>query len=136
MTEANTRYTDAPGDTLLFENDRVRVWSMTLAPGQPDEPPFHQHHHDHVIIWPVSGRSQGQELGHDEWGIVQNAEPGFVLYRTVGQNGPINPHRIRNVGEEGNTHYVIELLEKSPSAEPEPWVSNDRGEFITDGDTA
>jgi hypothetical protein len=27
------------------------------------------------------------------------------------------------------THYVVELLEKSPSAEAEPWVFNDRGEI-------
>ena len=30
----------APGDTLIFENDRVRIWSMTLEPGGMFD--FHQ----------------------------------------------------------------------------------------------
>ncbi|MFK4187034.1 hypothetical protein ACI2L4_23925 [Streptomyces sparsogenes] len=127
MTPQDPPYSPAPGDTLLFENDRVRVWSMTLEEGQ--EVGYHQHHHDHVVLWPVAGDSQGQELGTDEWGIVQKARPGFVLYRTVGHSEPLTPHRIRNVGASGNTHYIIELLEPSPSAEARPWTFNDRGEF-------
>lgn len=127
MTDGSKVYPDAPGDTLLFENDRVRVWSLTLAAGQEAE--YHQHHHDHVIIWPDAGRAQAHELGDEQWGVIQNAEPGFVLYRTVGRKGPLKPHRIRNVGGEAVTHYVIELLEKSPSAETQPWVFNGRGEF-------
>ena len=121
-----------PGDTLLFENERVRVWSMTLGPYQ--EVDFHQHHHDHVIIWPSSGRAQGQqyesqEYGSDEWGIVQNAEPGFVLYKTVGSEHPLTPHRIRNLRDETVEHFIVELLEPSPSLTELPWAYNDRGEF-------
>jgi hypothetical protein len=122
-----TEYPDAPGDTLIFENDRVRVWSMTLAPGQMFD--FHQHHHDHVVLWPDPGQAQGQELGDSEWGLVQEARSGFVLYRTVGYRTPLTPHRIRNTGDNTVTHYVIELLDKSPSAETEPWIFNDRGEI-------
>jgi quercetin dioxygenase-like cupin family protein len=118
-------YPQAPGDTLLFENDRVRVWSMTLEAGQMFD--FHQHHHDHVVLWPDEGTAQAQELGDPEWGLVQQASPGFVLYRTVGHRAPLTPHRIRNTGEQTVTHYVIELLERSPSAETSPWVFNDRG---------
>jgi hypothetical protein len=120
-------YPENPGDTLIFENDRVRVWSMTLAPGQMFD--FHQHHHDHVVLWPDAGLAQAQELGDEEWGLTQEARPGFVLYRTVGHRKPLTPHRIRNTGEDAVTHYVVELLEKSPSAESEPWVFNDRGEI-------
>ncbi|MBB5137889.1 hypothetical protein HNP84_007642 [Thermocatellispora tengchongensis] len=120
-------YSGAPGDTLLFENDRVRVWSMTLEPGQAVD--YHQHHHDHVVLWPDAGQAQANELGSEEWGLVQNAEPGFVLYRTVGHTAPLTPHRIRNVGSNTVTHYIIELLETSPSAEAHPWVSNGRGVF-------
>ena len=32
------------GSELLFENDRVRVWSMTLAPGESCE--YHRHEND------------------------------------------------------------------------------------------
>jgi hypothetical protein len=117
----------APGDTLLFQNDRVRVWSMTVAPGEACD--YHQHHHDHVIVWPDAGQARAQQLGEEGWGLVQNAEPGFVLYRTVGTAAPLPPHRLRNVGSETVTHYIVELLEPSPRTESEPWVSNGRGEF-------
>ncbi|WP_220186505.1 hypothetical protein [Streptomyces parvulus] len=132
-SESAVVYPDAPGDTLLFENDRVRVWSMTVRAGEAVT--YHQHHHDHVIIWPDAGRSQGRELGQPDWGIVQNAEPGFVLYRTVGHTEPLTPHRLRNVGDETVTHYIIELLEKSPSPVALPWVFNGRGEFDPEGKT-
>ncbi|MBA4025648.1 MAG: hypothetical protein C0482_25125 [Gordonia sp.] len=118
-----------PGDTLVFENDRVRVWSMTLEPGGMFD--FHQHHHDHVVIWPDAGDVQGQELGDAEWGIAQHADPGFVLYKTVGSSKPLHPHRIRNLGDEKVTHFIIELLETSPSAVELPWQHNDRGSFTT-----
>ncbi|GAA5155332.1 hypothetical protein [Amycolatopsis dongchuanensis] len=122
-----TGFPPNPGDTLIFENDRVRVWSMTLAPGQMFD--FHQHHHDHVVLWPDAGLAQAQELGDEDWGLVQEARPGFVLYRTVGHRKPLTPHRIRNLGDETVTHYVVELLERSPKPDAEPWTFNDRGEI-------
>ncbi|MCK0516519.1 hypothetical protein [Williamsia sp. DF01-3] len=131
-TRPGTAIPPTPGDTLIFENDRVRVWSMTLEPGGMFD--FHQHHHDHVVIWPAAGNAQGQELGDDEWGITQHAEPGFVLYKTVGSAKPLNPHRIRNLGNETVTHYVVELLETSPSETELPWQHNDRGSFTTPAD--
>ena len=36
------------GDTLLFENDRVRVWSMTLEPGEQSA--VHEHPLDYVMV--------------------------------------------------------------------------------------
>lgn len=121
-----------PGDTLLFENDRVRVWSMTLGPHQEFE--FHQHHHDHVILWPWAGKVQGQqyteaEFGTGEWGLVQHAEPGFVMSKTVGTERPLIPHRVRNMGDDAVEHFIIELLEPSPSATEQPWQHNGRGQF-------
>ena len=35
-------------DTLLFEDERVRVWSMTLAPGEAS--PLHRHDLDYLIV--------------------------------------------------------------------------------------
>lgn len=127
MSTEDREIPPTPGDTLLFENNRVRVWSMTLEPHAVFE--FHQHHHDHVIIWPDAGDVQGQELGEDEWGMSQSADPGFVLYKTVGHTRPLAPHRVRNLEDRAVTHYIIELLEQSPSEDELPWEHNDRGSF-------
>ena len=32
------------GTKLLFENERIRVWEMRLAPGERSQ--LHEHHHD------------------------------------------------------------------------------------------
>lgn len=126
MTEKAPAVPTAPGDTLLFENDRVRVWSMTLGPngGMFD---FHAHHHDHVIIWPDPGRAQGQTYGDEDWGITQTAEAGFVMFKTVGSQKPLTPHRIRNIGDQPVTHFIVELLDPSPSETELPWETNERG---------
>jgi hypothetical protein len=123
-------YQPAPGDTLLFENERVRVWSMTVEPGNAGS--YHQHRHDHVIIWPAAGRSRGQNLGDAEPGIRQDAQAGFVLYKTVGHAPGMPPHRLHNVDQLATTHYIVELLEPSTHAGEQPWQHNDRGEFVVD----
>jgi beta-alanine degradation protein BauB len=121
-----TEPTSDPGDTLLFENDRVRVWSMTLPPHGTYE--FHQHFHDHLIIWPEAGRAVAQQLGDEGWPLSQEVESGFVAFKTVGARGPLVPHRIRNVEDRTVTHYIVELIEYlSPSSGPEPAQTNDRG---------
>lgn len=124
-TESIPTFPTEPGDELIFENDRVRVWAMNLPPhGMYD---FHQHTHDHLILWPQAGRSQGQDYGSDEWKVVQNAEPGFAFFKTVGSSGPLPPHRLRNIEDFPTTHYIIELLEPSPSVETLEHVTNGRG---------
>ncbi len=128
MTD-NPTIPPTPGDTLLFENDRVRVWAMTLE-GNGGMFDYHQHFHDHVVIWPHAGRAQAQQLGDPDWGLTQEADPGFVLYKTVGNQAPLTPHRIRNIGTETVVHYVVELLDPSPSASEQPWAWNQHGRIL------
>jgi hypothetical protein len=110
----------AVGSSVLFENSAVRVWQMTLAPGEACE--FHRHHHDHLILYPMPGKMRGQNPGDDDWTIVQDTETGFVMYRTAGTTGPLLPHRLLNAGDETVTHYIVELL--GPTATPEPISEN------------
>jgi hypothetical protein len=122
-------YPSDPGNRLIFENERVRVWSMTLAPGGVFD--FHQHHHDHFVLWPTAGRAVAQEVGDPEWSLSQVAEPDFVMFRTVGRKAPLTPHRIRNVEDYEVTHYIVELVgEPSPSSGPLAPVTNGRGHLI------
>jgi quercetin dioxygenase-like cupin family protein len=120
-------FSSAVGTTVLFENERVRVWEMVLQPGEHCD--YHQHHHDHIVLYGERGTMRGQELGDPDWGITQDAQPGFVLYRTVGSAGPLKPHRLKNLSDVAVTHFIVELLETSPSPTEQPWVHNDRGEF-------
>ncbi|MHA6622482.1 hypothetical protein [Pseudonocardia sp. DLS-67] len=114
------------GTEVVFENDRVRVWAMTLGAGETCE--FHQHHFDHLVLWPEPGRSQGQEYGATGWPITQEAERGFAFFRTVGRDGPLPPHRMRNLEDHPVTHYIVELIsEESPSAGSLPHQTNGRG---------
>jgi hypothetical protein len=130
MTEEPASFPPTPGDKLIFENDRVRVWSMTLPPNGMFD--FHQHFHDHIILWPEAGHVQGQELGDADWSLDQIAQPGYVAFKTVGKSGPIPPHRVRNMDDRPSTHYIIELIsEESPSETDMPTVSNDLGS-VTD----
>ena len=51
------------GTELLFENDRIRVWSMVLQPGE--ESPLHRHDGDYVFVYTTPSRitafREGQE---------------------------------------------------------------------------
>ncbi|WP_020495808.1 hypothetical protein [Sciscionella marina] len=125
---ANDRYPPNPGDTLIFENDRVRVWSMPLAPGGMFD--FHQHHYDHLILWPDAGRTEGQDLGDPEWSLSLDVTPGFAMFKTVGHSGPLRPHRIRNLEDRSITHYIVELIgEPFPSPTELPGAINTRGQL-------
>jgi hypothetical protein len=42
------------GSKLLFENDRVRVWELRLAPGERSD--VHRHDLDHVLVMVSGGR--------------------------------------------------------------------------------
>lgn len=110
----------------LFENDRVRVWSMTLGAngGIYD---FHQHEQDHVIIWPDAGRAEAMQYGDEGRAISQVAQPGYVMLKTVGSGGPMVPRRIRNLEDHPVTHYIVELIsEPSPSSVTLPTEANAR----------
>jgi beta-alanine degradation protein BauB len=50
---------DNPGDpgTLIFENDRVRVWELVLGPGESCE--WHRHEDDHLLIVVDGGGVRG-----------------------------------------------------------------------------
>jgi len=110
------------GTRVILENEVVRVWEMELKPGECFE--FHEHHNDHLILYPAAATMRGQRPGDLGWTIEQDVEPGFTMYRTVGTGGSLEPHRLRNAGSETVVHYVVELL--GPSARAGA-ISQDNG---------
>jgi len=111
--------TTAVGTTVLFENHRVRVWEMVLAPGETC--PTHRHLHDHLLVYAEPGEIRAELQGRP---VIQHVEDGLVSYRAVGAGLP--PHAIANAGATASRHFIVELLGPSESPEPGPHEHNGR----------
>lgn len=107
--------TTAIGTRVLLENQRMRIWEMTLAPGQSSD--LHRHVNDYLFVYASPGLMELCEMGGDP--VEQPSPAGFAYYREVGREG-LTPHRLRNVGDTTSTHYLVELLGPSASEAPQP----------------
>jgi hypothetical protein len=109
------------GTSLLFENERIHVWAMILAPGETC--PTHRHMHDHLLLYAEPATIQAQVDGRP---VIQHVEDGLVSYRAVGTSG-LPAHSITNVAPTPSRHYIIELLGPSAANAPGPHEHNGRG---------
>ena len=85
------------GDEVVFENDRVRIWELTLPPGVDSN--VHQHELDYILVI----------LGGDRVAAVQEPDsasslPGSAVFV---ERGGIEI--ARNVGAEPYHEFIIEL---------------------------
>lgn len=112
----------AAGKELLFENDRVRVWDMPLAPGE--ESHVHKHLLDFVFIYIGPSRTTAFRDGK-----ITNfvCEDGYVQYNTVGDRG-LEPHKVKNAGDEPHRQIIVEI--KGPSAAHETQPPQDNGRRV------
>ena len=111
--------TTAVGTKILFENDRVRVWEMLLAPGESCLP--HRHVHDHLLLYAEPAEIRATFEGRP---VIQHVEHGCVAYRAVGAGLP--PHSITNVAGTPSRHFIVELLGPSASDQPTALEHNAR----------
>jgi hypothetical protein len=93
---------------VLFENDRVRVWEMSLQPGEESD--LHRHELDYVMIQ-ISGDKMGAKFEPDSggpWGalgyVEGEVEPGNVLFA---ERGGIE--KAVNIGQKPFYEIVVEL---------------------------
>ena len=98
------------GTRLLFENERVRVWDLALAPGEWLE--SHVHREDFLFVV-----AQGGHLRHadpDNPGDAREVryEDGLVVFHEV--DGEIVHHRLTNLGTAPYRNFVVEL-KKTPA---------------------
>jgi quercetin dioxygenase-like cupin family protein len=86
---------------FLFENDRVKVWSLDLAPGETSA--WHCHERDYVI---VVLESDGGVIAEEKGGehISRGMKPGDVAFREKGE-----VHRAVNTGKAQYRNILIEL---------------------------
>ena len=69
------------GDRVLFENESIRVWIVSLAPGATQ--PWHQHLLPYLIVPLTKGKS---EIRYEDGTIRRPEEqPGQVIWREPGE---------------------------------------------------
>ena len=93
------------GTKLLFENARVRVWDLQLAPGQSTG--LHRHEHDYLYVVIGDGRVQGADA-EGERGEANDREDGDVRFNDIEGEAV---HEAFNVGEGPWRNIIVELKE-------------------------
>jgi hypothetical protein len=91
---------------LLFENERVRIWEMRLAPGEEGD--VHRHDLDYVLVQ-IEGDRMAVVPEPDSGGsfrkyLEADVRPGNTIFI---ERGGIE--KARNVGKRGYHEILIEL---------------------------
>lgn len=88
------------GDSVIFENDLVRVWSLTLDPG--GRQPWHRHDLNYLIVPLTDGTN---EMRFADGRVRDTVETtGQVIFREAGI-----PHELYNRGEAPYRNVLIEF---------------------------
>lgn len=101
------------GSKLLFENDRVRVWEIRLAPGQR----WHAHCHALDYFWTAITAGTSRQRTYDGSTREVSYTPGDTRFYAFG-SGESLVHDLENVGETELIFSTVELLEGANAALP------------------
>lgn len=94
------------GSKVLFENDRVRVWEVRLAPGERGA--FHLH--DRNYFWTVVDGGIGKQRSDDGTWKLRRYDVGDTSFQ---DNTPDNAmiHDFENAGDAEIRFVTVELLD-------------------------
>ena len=92
------------GTALLFEDDRVKIWEMTLEPGEWSD--LHHHEHDYYLVIDSGDLVAGvmPEGGPVDWFVGKIPEIGNTVHVPKG-----GTEWAFNVGEKRYHEVLIEL---------------------------
>ncbi|GAB3143064.1 hypothetical protein GCM10027290_18810 [Micromonospora sonneratiae] len=90
----------AIGQSVVFENDQVRVWEITLSPGE--QQPWHHHLNPYLVIALEAADNRIDALKGGDPRLVHEAVGG-VVYREPGE--------IHMLTNNGTTRYRCRLIE-------------------------
>lgn len=103
------------GTTLVFENDRVRVWTIHLRPGQRIG--FHRHVLDYFWTAITAGRARQHLM---DGTTVENAyTPGETRHETYAR-GAFKVHDLENIGTTELIFTTVEFLDSANAPLPIP----------------
>jgi hypothetical protein len=94
------------GTGVLFENDRVRVWEVRLAPGERGA--FHLH--DRHYFWTVVDGGIGKQRSDDGTWKLRRYEVGDTSYQDNSTENPMI-HDFENAGDTDIRFVTVELLD-------------------------
>ncbi|MEM7024765.1 MAG: hypothetical protein AAF637_19635 [Pseudomonadota bacterium] len=98
------------GTELVFENERVRVWHMTLAPGE--NMPVHRHVLDY--FWTALTPGRFLQRTYDGTTYESNYDAGLTHYYNVGK-GEFALHNLENVGDTTMVFCAVEFKNSANS---------------------
>ena len=78
MTE---RHLGHVGSRVLFENERVRVWEMKLAPGERSD--LHRHDLDYLLVFLAGDVPVGRTVFVERGGVETAVNAGREHYREI-----------------------------------------------------
>ncbi|UQU64131.1 cupin [Couchioplanes caeruleus] len=88
------------GQEILLENDKVRVWHISLQPGESQ--PLHHHGLPYVVVAVQGAKNVIHTADGDRIDVVE--ETGSIVFR-----GPGQTHMLTNVGDTVYIGRIIEL---------------------------
>jgi oxalate decarboxylase/phosphoglucose isomerase-like protein (cupin superfamily) len=94
------------GTRLWFQNDRIKVWEINLAPGERG--PFHAH--TRRYFWTVVEAGTGRQRSPDGTLKVRRYEVGDTQYSESSLADPMI-HDLENAGETTLRFVTVELLD-------------------------
>jgi beta-alanine degradation protein BauB len=94
------------GTRLWFQNDRIKVWEIDLAPGERG--PFHAH--THRYFWTAVEPGIGRHRSPDGTVKVRRYEVGDTQYSEPSADDPMI-HDLENVGQTRLRFVTVELLD-------------------------
>jgi quercetin dioxygenase-like cupin family protein len=101
------------GSRLLSENDNVRVWMITLAPGERIG--FHRHVLNY--FWTSVNGGRGRQHVHDGTTVEYTYQPGETRHEVYGA-GEYKVHDLTNIGDKELIFMTVEF--KSSANKPLP----------------
>ncbi len=98
--------TEHVGTRLMFENERVRVWDLALAPGESLEK--HIHRLDYFYLVESGGLIRFADPDNPDDRFDLQFTDGQVEFIPVGPEGKVD-NRLTNIGTKHHRNYVVEL---------------------------
>ena len=103
------------GSRLLSENERTRVWMITLKPGERIG--FHRHVLDY--FWTSVNGGRGRQHVHDGTTVEYTYQPGETRHETYAA-GQFKVHDLENLGDKDMIFMTVEFKDSANKPLPLP----------------